>query len=38
MRDFNSYITGVKTQVESDKLTAKGFKDLAWIKIKQFFV
>ncbi len=34
MRDFNSYITGVKTQVESDKLTAKGFKDFSMDKNK----
>lgn len=32
MRDFNSYITGVKTQVESDKVAAKGFENFSMDK------
>jgi hypothetical protein len=34
MRDFNTYITSVKSQTESDKITAKGFKDFSLDKNK----
>ena len=34
MRDFNEYITSVKSQTEADKVTAKGFKDFSLDKNK----